>query len=306
MERFRDFLVLRYSLVEEKQSTIDASPLPTPKGESVLVALQSDREFSVNGVVYGLVGFSYAEPTQRHQFPVRRFLIGKVAKLRQAHVGRKVPGDIVETQEDDWQPLLTIFDLHKQFIVIERDWRFGTPEQSIRALQGGLRNPIFLRYNHTIFIEGCVREEHFWKIVNTHKKIYKLDLKLISPNILETNLKARDALSALKDLFGQDQVNINLVNEKGDLNVPANPIEDYVEYIQEGEGTWAITTEGDHGGKKTHTSSENIDTIMLAAPMSSSIDNTDADVSRNLISVREKDAALVAEVFLELSNNYER
>jgi len=303
MERIREFLFLRYSLVEESQGVLDSLPLPSPKGEAVIVAINQEREFSVNGVSYSFVGFSAVEPTENSVFPEGRFWMGKLAKLRQAHVGRKVPGDIVETREDDWQPVLAIFDLQRQFIVVETDWRFGTSYQTIRALQGGLRQPILRDYNHSIFVEGCVRKEHFWNIVESHQKIYKLEVKLISPNILETNLSARDALKALKDLFGQDQIKINLINEQGELSIPQNPINDYIEYIQEGEGTWSVTTEGDHGGKKTHSSTDNIDKVEVvdSIPDGGVAGNEDP----NYVESRDRDATVVSEIFRAIRKNYE-
>src|SRR3546814_15538631 len=69
-----------------------------------------------------------------------------------------------------------------------------------------------------------------------HKRVYQVELSLISPNILETNQKARYALAKLNELFAQDAVSIVLEHESGELSVPKNPVEDYVDYIAEGEG----------------------------------------------------------------------
>lgn len=302
VDETKEFLVLRYSLVEERQKVFDVLRLPTPKGVAVAAGLEEDREFIVNGVLYGFVGFGYVQPAQRFGFPAERFIFGKIAKLRQAHMGRKVPGDIVETQEDDWHPVLTIFDLHRQYILVEKDWRFGTPEQTMRALQGGLRPSVLRLYNHRIFVEGCVRKEHFWKIVDIHRKIYKLELRLISPNILETNLRAREALAALKDLFGQDQVKIALTNDLGNLNVPKHPVSNYLEYIEQGEGTWSLTTAGEHGGKKTYSSTDNIDTIQLAAR---NIDELTRSEGTSAVA-RRHEAALVDEAYSQLEKYRER
>lgn len=263
MDDKKDFLVLRYSLVEEPQHSITVEPLPNVKGRAALVALQGDREFQLNGVHYGFLGFSEVKSSPITSIESERFFIGKVARLKQAHVGKKIPGDILETREDDWIPLLTIFDVIGQYIFVRKDYRFGTPEQTMRALQAGIREPIMANFNHRAFVEACTRKEKFWEIVAEHKRIYKLELRLISPNILETNLRARDALAAMKDLFQQDQVVITLNNESGDLTVPKVPIADYLEYIEEGEGAWALTTEGRQGGKKTYSSSDNIDTIAV-------------------------------------------
>ncbi|MBJ7312597.1 hypothetical protein ACFOLJ_01060 [Rugamonas sp. CCM 8940] len=266
LEEKKEFLVLRYSLVEEPQYAIDVKPIPSPKGAAILVSIEKDREFQLNGVRYSFVGFSEASETAANQFPPKRFYVGKMAKLKQAHMGKKIPGDIIETQEDDWLPILTVFDVEGQYIFVRKDYRFGTPEQTMRAIQGGLREPVMGYFNHRIFVEGRTRKEHFWRIVSDHKKFYKLELRLISPNILDTNMKAREALAALKLLFAQDQINITLNNESGELLVPTEPVTNYLEYIEEGEGSWAITTEGNHGGKKTYSSSDNIDTVEVSMP----------------------------------------
>jgi len=178
-------------------------------------------------------------------------------------MGIKVPGDIVETKEDNWIPVITIFDTESQHIFVRKDHRFGDPEHIMKVIQGGLRDPILALYNHRVFVEGKTKTEHFWRIISKHQKIYKLELNLISPNILETNLRAREALAALKSLFAQDEVSVKLENEAGELRVPKDPVGNYLEYIEEGEGSWSVTTENSRGGKKRHSSAQNTETIDL-------------------------------------------
>lgn len=309
MEENREFLVLRFSLVEEPQQAIATEPIPTPKGAAVLSAISRDREFMLNGVNYSFVGFSEAHPTANLPFPRSRFFVGKVAKLRKAHMGKKIPGDIVETEEDDWFPVLTIFDIEGQYIFVRKDWRFGTPEQTMRAIQEGLRELVMANYNHRVFVEGRTRKEHFWKVVSGHRRIYKLELRLISPNILETNLKARDALAALKDLFAQDQIDIVLNNESGDLRVPEQPVTNYLEYIEEGEGAWAITTEGTHGGKKKYTSSQNVDTVEISVPAENIIEEErqlELETGKPAPGREVTDTTMAAQVFSEIEMYRER
>lgn len=262
----KDFLMLRYSLIEEAQQSSVVEPVPTPKGRAVLKAIETDREFVSGRAKYGFVGFKPVIPWPGGGFRADRFYIGKTAKLKQAHRGTKVPGDIIETKEDDWVPLLTIVDVETQHIIIRKDWRFGTPEQTIRIVQDGLRDPIRAYYNFRVFVEGKTKIEHFWSVVGSHRRIYNLEIKLISPNILETNRSAREALSALKELFGQDELAIKLRSESGDLTVPPDPLGSYLEYIEEGEGSWSLTTEGERGGKRKHSSVDSIDLLSLPIP----------------------------------------
>jgi hypothetical protein len=255
----KPFLALRYSLVEHDQKALVVQELPEPKGRAITVSIEGDREFSANGVRYSFVGFEFIESVD-DEFPSGRFLVGKMAKYRQAHLGTKVPGDIQEFDVDNWIPVYVVVDVLGQYIFVQKDYKFGTEEQVCNALQEGLRVPVLETYNHLLFIEPKLETGRFWSIVEGHNKIYKIDLTMISPNILETNKKARKALEELKKLFGQDDVAIRLRNENGDLKVPKNPISEYVDYIEEGEGKWAVTTEGDRGGKKTHKS---IDSAMI-------------------------------------------
>lgn len=125
MKDIGEFLVLRYSLVEEAQRSLEVAALPAPKGAAISIALIGDREFIKNSVLYAFVGFAVAKPTPLHDFAIGRYLVGKVAKLRTAHVGEKVPGDIIERQADDWIPLITVVDLEEQFIFVQHDWKFG-------------------------------------------------------------------------------------------------------------------------------------------------------------------------------------
>src|SRR3546814_14009838 len=78
-------------------------------------------EFVQNGVSYSFVGFAPAIPSSNFNFPENRFFVGKTAKLRQTHVGEKIPGDIIEYEADDWIPLITIIELHEQYIFIQKE-----------------------------------------------------------------------------------------------------------------------------------------------------------------------------------------
>ena len=259
----REYLILRYSLVEESQKSIESKPIPEIKGMAILFAIDQDREFKSNGVMYSILGFHSLEPSYGYNYPKERFYLGKIAKLKKQQTGEKVPGDIVEFEHDNWIPITVVIDVFSQHIFVRKDWRFGTPEHIARSLQVAFSEPVLSVYNHRIFVEGRSEARTFWNIVESKSKIYRLDFKLISPNILDTNQKARDALESLKEVFGQEEIDITLKNEAGELKIPEEPVSNYLEYIAEGEGTWSVVTEGERGGKKAYSSNENIDTVVL-------------------------------------------
>ena len=299
MKGIGEFLVLRYSLVEEAQKSIHVEKLPTPKGASAKAALAGDSEFLLNGVKYAFVGFSEAKPTELFAFEPGRYWVGKVAKLRTAHVGEKIPGDIVEHSADDWVPLVAVFDFLDQYIFVQRDWRFGTETQIANAIQSGMRDSILAKYNHRVFVEPKTRKAEFWSIVRAHKKIYRLEIKLISPNILRTNEKAREALAELKKLYGQDEMSLVLENDSGSLVIPKNPIADYVDYASEGEGKWSLVTEGEKGGKKKHSSEKAAISVTLPIPTQEEIYNEgqlELETGQPAPGRESGDASLIAQV----------
>lgn len=301
----KEYLILRYSLVEESQQVLEPKPIPAIKGHAILPAIAQDRELKNNGVLYSVLGFHELKPSFGYDYPGGRLYIGKLAKLKKQQTGEKVPGDIVEFEHDNWIPITVVIDIDTQHIFARKDWRFGAPEHIARSLQTAFSEPVLSVYNHRIFIEGKSEASTFWKIVESKSKIYRLDFKLISPNILDTNQKARDALESLKEVFGQDEIDISLKNENGDLKVPEEPISNYLEYIAEGEGSWSVVTEGDRGGKKAYSSNENIDTVNLPE-----LDGDVADENQLQLDHKEDDnrpdnyeeASLGAEVYATIKN----
>ncbi|MAA88058.1 MAG: hypothetical protein CME39_10440 [Haliea sp.] len=301
----KEYLILRYSLVEESQQVLESKPIPAIKGHAILPAIAQDRELKNNGVLYSVLGFHELKPSFGYDYPGGRLYIGKLAKLKKQQTGEKVPGDIVEFEHDNWIPITVVIDIDTQHIFVRKDWRFGTPEHIARSLQVAFSEPIFSVYNHRVFIEGKSEASTFWNIVESKSKIYRLDFKLISPNILDTNQKARDALESLKEVFGQDEIDISLKNENGDLKIPEEPISNYLDYIAEGEGSWSVVTEGDRGGKKAHSSNENIDTVNLPEIYRDVADNNQLQLDHKEDDKRPEnyeEASLGAEVYATIKD----
>ncbi|WP_368484768.1 hypothetical protein ABZP26_08370 [Pseudoalteromonas sp. SD03] len=302
----KEYLILRYSLVEEAQKALNVKAIPTVKGHAILPAIKSDREFKSAGALYSVLGFKELVPSFGYDFPSERFYCGKIAKLKKQQTGEKVPGDIVEVVHDNWIPLSVVIDIQTQHIFVRKDWRYGDPEHIARSLQSAFTDPILATFNHRIFIEGKSESAKFWNIVDSKSKIYRLEFKLISPNILDTNQKARDAVEALQDIFGQDEIDITLKNDSGDLKVPEVLVSNYLEYIAEGEGSWGVVTEGERGGKKAHRSNENIDTVNLpSVENESQTDDSQMELGEKADSVHTlnyKESNLGAEVYATIKH----
>lgn len=254
--RLKTFYLLRYTIVEEDQSVLFAKALPAPKGYAICDALSisgKDRFFTHYGVSYSFVGF-------RNPFRQKRFLFGKVAKLRKLALGEYQPGDIKNDSHDDWIPLLCLVDCETQHLLIEKKTKFGPPDQLLTILTRGLNEVILKEYNCKVFVKGKSNKNIFWQLVAESDQIFGLEMKLLSPNLFDANMTARDALGALKTLFSQDTLTVSLKNEAGHLTIPAKPTDDYIDYISAGEGEWKVTR-GLKGRKKTFSSNDNIKTV---------------------------------------------
>jgi hypothetical protein len=256
-----EYLTFRYSIIKESQIHMYSKELPEIKGRVIYYAVQKDkgdREFKRYGVDYSFIGFHYVQPRNYSKFEHDRYLIGKFAKLRHTETGVRVPGNIVSKSQDDWVGSTTVIDTHTQHIFVQKNWKLGNTEQIEKALNAGVSKAILEEFNCKVFVKGQTKENIFWNLVNESLYIYNLELRMVSPNILETNKKAREALKDLQNIFKQDEIDVTLKNESGELKIPIHPIEDYIEYISEGEGSWKMTKKGVEGGKKTVSSLDNI------------------------------------------------
>jgi len=101
-------------------------------------------------------------------------------------------------------------------------------------------------------------------------------------------------------VFGQEEIDIILKNESGDLKIPEEPTSNYLDYIAEGEGSWKLVTEGDRGGKKSYSSTENMDTVSLPGLESEKVDNAQLELGQDKDAVHPKnyeEASLGAEIY---------
>lgn len=126
----------------------------------------------------------------------------------------------------------------------------------------GINKSVIPEYNHKVFVEPVPSKGKFWEVVDNSEKIYRIELVMISPNIMETNRTARDALEGMKNLFNQEKTIIKMENSAGELAVPREPIDGYVDYIEEGEGKWELVTDDNKTKKKKKYNSDGIPEIL--------------------------------------------
>jgi hypothetical protein len=119
------------------------------------------------------------------------------------------------------------------------------------------------QHGYIVDLNPVVGKRAFWDILSQskreQKKIQSIDLKLNSPNLNLLNQKARDSLKFLKDTFNSTQVNFEMKNPEEGLDIDENKgeLKDYIDYAEEGGGTWELKIEGE-GVVKSHSKTAKI------------------------------------------------
>lgn len=256
MNNIKDFYVLRYLIVDEGPTLIEPKKLPEVKGETILETLLSNNRWEKTGTEFQFIGFS------EESIDDESFYVGKIAKLKKAQLGVETAEDIVELEADDWKAVILIVDTKNQFIFARKNSTFGDVNHICNSIQMGINNTVIPEYNHKVFVEPVPSKGKFWEVVDSSDKIYKIELVMISPNIMETNKTARDALESMKNLFNQERTIIKMENSAGELVIPREPVDGYVDYIEEGEGRWELVIDDNKTKKKKKYSSDGTPEIL--------------------------------------------
>lgn len=256
MNNIKDFYVLRYSIVDEGPTLLEPRKLPSVKGETILETLLSNNRWEKRGTEFQFIGFS------EERIDDDSFYVGKIAKLKKAQLGVETLEDIVDKETDDWKAVILIVDTKNQFIFARKNSKFGDVAHICNSIQMGINEIVIPEYNHKVFVEPVPTKGRFWEIVNNSDSIYRIELVMISPNIMETNKTARDALENMKNLFNQEKTIIKMENSSGELVIPHEPIDEYVDYIEEGEGKWELLVDDNKTKKKKKYNSDGVPEIL--------------------------------------------
>jgi hypothetical protein len=242
--------------------------LPVPKGRAIEVALPmqaNPRLFTYRNREFAFVSFSYEQDLFGG-----RFMVGRLAKKKEIGVGQLRDQDIVEITTDDWIPVWLAIDISGQYMAVEMNPRFGGLEHVLQVLQHGLTAPIQHAYRHEILISAVTDARAFWDIVHEANRIFRVSLKFVSPNFLNTPRRARELLQSWKEIYNQTEANIDLKNEEGELRVPEDDLTEPVEYISAGEGSWTLEVgTADRPTRQVFTSRDGTETFQVNIPRAS-------------------------------------
>lgn len=148
--------------------------------------------------------------------------------------------DIEEKKESDYPYIYFIVDTSKQIFFIEEKTsvfrELNYAKDKIRKFfEHDLRKKDF-----NMMIDEITESKSFWQYINNADKIFELKLNMKSPNAFQGILNANELLKKMRGFFNNTEMDMNLKNEDGKLNINEENSKDYIDYITHGGGKWEV------------------------------------------------------------------
>ncbi len=235
----RNFITLGYYIIRSKQNTLFENKYPdTVEGKKKLfeeLFLQNETTYISRKSEFVLADIDHYD----------NYYYGKFAKRRTQKLSKKEGHHIRDTSQTEYPYSYFVCDTEKNIFCIEKKSSvYKNPENVIRILSAMVTEKIRAEEYVCIF-EAVTQKRAFWNTIKDAKKIYYLQLTLNSPNLLNSNKKAREAVKALQDKFNNTTTKVELKNEEGNLKIEENEItNDHVEYAEEAGGNWVVKFDG--------------------------------------------------------------
>ena len=151
--------------------------------------------------------------------------------------------DICEIEEKDNYPYVNIIfnvDSKEQIFLIEKNTSiFRDVDESVNKLKKIIES-IIKDEGYILKVEPITFKNNFWKCIDESQGIGEIEFKLNSPNLFGASFKTNKFLEMLKALYNNDTFSFKLSNQNENLKIDRKDIEDTVNYISEGGGSWSI------------------------------------------------------------------
>lgn len=148
--------------------------------------------------------------------------------------------DIEEKKESDYPYIYFITDTSKQiFFIQEKTSLFRDLDEAKSKIKDFFEKDL-LKKDFNLMIDGITESKSFWQHINTAEKIFELKLHMKSPNAFEGILNAEKLLRKMRSFFNNTEMDMNLKNEEGKLDINEENSKDYIDYIKEGAGRWEL------------------------------------------------------------------
>jgi hypothetical protein len=171
------------------------------------------------------------------------FVFGKLSRKHYSSIRDKTPYDIQERKEEDWPYVGFVCEIGaSQQMVMEYDSVLMKDIGGFTTILEDMVNPEMFVRGYAVSFEPIVDDASFWSLIDNSDGVYSLTFQLSSPNLFGGGSAANESLKEFQRIFNNNSVKVTLVNESGNLKVPKENIESYLEYADKGGGEWKIVT----------------------------------------------------------------
>jgi len=149
--------------------------------------------------------------------------------------------DIELIGEQNFPFIYVIVDVYRQAMLIQKKTTvFRTMRQAKQTISAFIAISAGLR-EHEFRVDEITDEREFWRYVEEAQKIYKLDLRLKSPNLFGFHEETSAVLRELRNIINQDELRLELRNAEGLLQLhPVSWLRNALRYITDGGGSWVL------------------------------------------------------------------
>jgi len=149
--------------------------------------------------------------------------------------------DVIESKESNFPYIFVLVDTEKQIICLESKTTVFQKIESCRNIFKGFVITYIHDLDYTFSMDEITFISTFWEIIASCDKIYELKLNLKSPNLFGGIYDTNQFLKNLKESFNNDETDVKLKSNSGNLKVTHEELEDPLKYAGGGGGHWELS-----------------------------------------------------------------
>lgn len=217
--------------------------------KTLLADFSTGAKTGVEEFVEAVLG-NYQVVALEHDYAIRITLedsgvfFGKLSKRRLTETHSLTPEDVVEQDIEDWPFVEFLCDPYKnQVIVLRLKSDIMADATNAKRVLADIFSKRLEKTGYGATVEPLSVKRAFWSVVEASDKLYSVALSLHSPNLFGADSKANLALKEIQDIFNNDEFYVKIENKDGQLSLPEQNLASYVEYAEQGGGSWRAKVE---------------------------------------------------------------
>lgn len=185
--------------------------------------------------------------------------------------GKKLHGHDAEFNEydiDDFPPLIWMWDLSEQVILIEKKASvFSSASIAAKAFQQITNNSVLNEASLRAEIEPVLddNKNDFWAQYDSFELVERIELELIPPNLFgDTEKSMKDALNDVSNQTNANKMKTILENSEGRLKLSSDGwVGNAIRWIKKGGGNWTLWGKNSKETKSTKKTSNKSAKIVI-------------------------------------------